>query len=128
MPTTRSSTNVTELLPLGAFTRGDLDLICVPTKWYDIAMFVLGNYVAHAATVVTVLGQNTTWTILRVVYATLFPVTGFKRGLRTLLRLAILGKTDLEKASRAGALVKVVRKDEYARTDREAAILSESKF
>ncbi|UKZ88256.1 uncharacterized protein TrAFT101_004016 [Trichoderma asperellum] len=128
MPSTTSLTNGTEFLPPGAFTHGDPDLICVPTQWYDIAIFIVGNYIAHAATVVTVPGQSTTWTVLHIVYATLFPVTGFIMGLRTILRLALLGKTDLHKAARAGALIKVVRKGDYKSSSGEAIILSKNKL
>jgi len=36
---------------------GKCNLLCAPATWFDILIFFLGNYVAHAATVVSLPGQ-----------------------------------------------------------------------
>jgi len=117
-----SSSNSTNTLPPGAFTHGNPNLICVQAKWSDVFIFLLGNYVAHAATVVSSPGQSTATTVVSIIFALLSPARGFHLGIRTLFRLAFLGRTDLTKAARAGALVKVVRKADYARNGAEFSI------
>lgn len=45
------SNNSTLPLPPGTTNHGNPKLICLPTKWTDVIVFFLGNYVAHAATI-----------------------------------------------------------------------------
>jgi hypothetical protein len=101
--------NTTIVVPPDASNHGDRDLLCTPPKWTDIAIFFLGNYVAHAATIVTSPGESTLSVAIATIYALLFPVTGVVRGVKAIMSLAILGNTDLEKAARAGALYVVKR-------------------
>jgi hypothetical protein len=101
--------NTTIVVPPDASNHGDRDLLCTPPKWTDIAIFFLGNYVAHAATIVTSPGESTLSVAIATIYALLFPVTGVVRGVKAIMSRAILGNTDLEKAARAGALYVVKR-------------------
>jgi hypothetical protein len=95
-------------LPPTVSNHGDPHLLCLPAKWTDIIVFYLGNYVAHAATTKTEPGQNRYIIIFVVVGALLFPVSGLYRGLYAIFSFAIFGKTDLQIATRAGALVMIV--------------------
>lgn len=100
--------NSTLTLPPGASNHGNPNLICVPTKWTDVAVFFLGNYVAHAATITAIPGASFLDTILDGIKALLVPVSGVNRGLNALFSLAKLARTDLQTAARAGALCEVI--------------------
>jgi len=63
--------NGTVTLPPGATNHGNPNLLCLPTKWTDIAIFILGNYVAHATTVVLPPGNSLFTTICRTAAAVL---------------------------------------------------------
>jgi hypothetical protein len=92
-------------VPPDASNHGDRDLLCTPPKWTDIAVFFLGNYLAHAATIVTSPGESPLSVAVATVYALLFPIAGVVRGLNAIMSLAIWGKNDLKKAARAGAFL-----------------------
>lgn len=74
--------NGTVTLPPSATNHGNANLLCLPTKWTDIAIFILGNYVAHAATVVLPPGNSLFTTIRVVVFAMLTLASGAARGYR----------------------------------------------
>jgi hypothetical protein len=114
--------------PVPSNNHGQAGLVCGRTKWTDVLIFFLGNYIAHAATVVQSPGSSNEASCLKVIYALLFPVTGVNKGLWSIFSLATFSKTDLQTAAKAGALVKVVRKSDYARTLREQLLLGEGKF
>jgi hypothetical protein len=103
---TEASNNLT--LPASFSNHGDPNLLCRPAKWTDIAVFYLGNYAAHAATTKSIPGQTILTSVLVVVSALLFPVSGLHRGLQAICSLAVFAKTDLQMAARAGALCMVV--------------------
>jgi hypothetical protein len=88
---------------------GDCNLLCRPASWTDIITFFLGNYVAHAATVITQPGQSTLVTILSIIGALLFPGAGITRGVQTIHSLVVFAPTELQRASKAGALCMVVK-------------------
>jgi hypothetical protein len=113
-------------LPAGTTSHGTPGLLCLPTKWTDVVVFFLGNYVAHAATIRLEPGTSTVDTVLFVVRALLIPVSGVNGGIRGILSLAKFGKTDLQIAARAGALCQVIRTDEQARSHREKLLTLES--
>jgi hypothetical protein len=117
---TSNITNV--LLPPGTSNHGDPRLVCFPAKWSDIATFFVGNYVAHAATIVSRPGQPVYHTFLTIITALLFPVTGVRVGFQAIFSRANLQSTDLRKAARAGALCRVVALNRYARTIREYSL------
>jgi len=101
-----NSTNL--VLPSGYSNHGDPKLLCRPTKWSDIALFFLGDYVAHAATIKTIPGQRSMATVIMVVSALLFPTTGVVRSTLASVNMPILAKTSLRTAARAGALCTVM--------------------
>ncbi|KAE9369937.1 hypothetical protein N431DRAFT_469813 [Stipitochalara longipes BDJ] len=119
-----SNTNIT--LPVGTTDHGQPALLCLPTKWTDIVIFFLGNYVAHAATIRLEPGTNIVDTILAVVWALLIPICGVKCRVSGILSLAKFGKTDLQIAARAGALCQVIRTDLQGRSLRERFLTLDS--
>jgi hypothetical protein len=112
-----SSSTVT--LPPGASNHGNPNLVCVPTKWTDIAVFFLGNYLAHAATVIGQPGASFLDTTLDGIKALLIPVSGVNRGLNALFSRAIFASNDLQTAARAGALCEVIVVDQCQTSNRE---------
>jgi hypothetical protein len=101
--------NTTVIISPGDSNHGDPGLLCRPSSWIDIAIFFLGNYFAHAATIITLPGESTISVAIASLAALLFPITGMVRGVRAIRRFSILGKNDLEVAARAGALCTIVR-------------------
>ncbi|MCJ1331662.1 hypothetical protein MMC10_008353 [Thelotrema lepadinum] len=45
--------SLTLQVPAGTSTHGDANLICTPTQWTDVLLFLLANYVAHVLTIVS---------------------------------------------------------------------------
>ncbi|KAI1502222.1 hypothetical protein F5X99DRAFT_169933 [Biscogniauxia marginata] len=91
---------------------GNCDLLCRSATWTDIIAFFLGNYVAHAATVIGLPGQSSLTSIVNVMMALCFPGSGVIRGIRAISSRAVLAPTDLQMAARAGAICAIVRDDE----------------
>ena len=115
MPTAPPPTeNITITVPKGSRLQGsDLHVLCTPSKWTDVAKFLLANYVAHAATVKSLPGESFT-SILKSIFCSLvFPVSGIRRGVNAIYQRAVLAKTPLEAAAKAGALCMVVRTREW---------------
>src|SRR5579871_6863329 len=81
---TNITSNDTVVLPPGTSNHGDPKLICEPAKWTDIAIFFLGNYVAHAATVVFEPGMDTWETCVITASALLLPGAGLSRAIRAM--------------------------------------------
>ena len=106
-------------LPTGASNHGDPELLCLPTKWTDVIIFFLGNYFAHAGTVRSIPGRSMSQSFFAMLGALFFPVSGVTHGARGIFSLAILAKTDLQVAARAGALCKVMRRRGNAWSIRE---------
>src|SRR2546429_9111725 len=65
--------NITITAPDGTSNHGDPRLLCTPTRWSDIMIFFLGNYVAHAATVKPLPGEPTLHLLFNQLFALLFP-------------------------------------------------------
>lgn len=107
---TTKEMNCTVNIP-GFFHHGNCELLCQSASWTDVAVFFLGNYVAHAATVINRPGQGTAMTAFNVLLALLFPGAGVSRGLETILTKAVFAPTALQMAARAGALCMVVEHD-----------------
>lgn len=89
----------------------------VPSPWFGVAMFYLGNYASHAATVITYPGETPFNVILAIIFALFFPTSGIIRGLGAICRWANIQTTDLRVAARAGALCHVVRTEKWRRRD-----------
>lgn len=79
----------------------------------NILSFVLGNYVAHAASTITLPGEKTKVVVFTVVLALMFPGAGIRRGLDAIVSHARTSPTSLEQAARAGALCMVVRNEKW---------------
>jgi hypothetical protein len=99
------------------------DVICTSTKWYNVVVFFIGNYFAHAATVKSYPGERT-WSIAAATLgALLIPTTGLIRGINSIARNAKfkrkrfwttpLSDPDYQTAAAAGALCMVVRKKSW---------------
>ena len=87
---------------------------CFPATSVDIASFLLFNYVAHGATVVSYPGEPAFDTLLSVVAAILFPTFGVIRALNFIVRRPLLtAKNDLEVAARSGANCMLVRSSSW---------------
>jgi len=98
---------------LAAITGGTFDLnchiLCRPAKWNDLAVFYIGNYIAHAVTIRNPPGRATSWAFMTVILALLFPISGLVEGVRAIASRAVFAKTPLQCAARAGALYEVVK-------------------
>lgn len=110
-------TNITVTLPNGTTNHGNPHLLCTPTKWTDIALFFLGNFVAHAGTVRKKAGEPFVSTLLAMVVALLIPSSGVVRGLFGIWRHAKFCTSPLIAASKAGALCTIVRTAEWKHQD-----------
>ena len=93
----------------GFTNHGNCNLLCRQAKWTDVIIFYIGNYVAHAATILSKPGQSLLSTICTVLLALLFPSSGVINGIEAMLTLAIFAPTELRTAARAGALCMVVK-------------------
>ncbi len=108
LPFTTAQENVTTIiLPPSYSSHNTSNLLCRPTKWSDVVVFFLGNYVAHAATVKTSPGESPLGVIIIVCSALLFPPSGVVRGFNASSSLAVFAPTELRRAARAGALCTV---------------------
>lgn len=105
--------NITITAPNGTSNHGYENLLCTPTKWSDIAVFFLANYVSHAATVKSLPGEPVIPAFIALVFALLFPVSGISRGLDAIRQKGVFCDNPVEAASRAGALCTVVRSSEW---------------
>ena len=101
--------NITITVPDGTSDHGDPNLLCTPTKWTDIAIFYLGNYFAHAATVIALPGESAASIGMTALLALLFPTSGVLRGVSAILIYAKHGRTALQTAQRAQALCMLAR-------------------
>jgi len=109
----QNTTNTCNPPNIPGFTYQDnCKLICRASQWTDIVIFFLGNYVAHAATVVSKPGQSPISSLVAVITAFLFPGGGIRSGVDAIMSLAKRGETPLRIAARAGALCAVVKVDD----------------
>ncbi|KAL9610498.1 MAG: hypothetical protein Q9167_004807 [Letrouitia subvulpina] len=108
-----TSQAVTLLLPQGSSDHGDPRLLCLETRWYNVATFMLGNYVTHAATVKSRPGDTGGTSFKALLFALCFPTSAIVRGVRAILQCVLRRKTSLGLATRAGAMCMVVRSEEW---------------
>ncbi|KAL4802585.1 hypothetical protein BDV18DRAFT_163988 [Aspergillus unguis] len=102
--------NLTITVPEGSTNHGSLDLLCTPPKWYDYIIFFLTNYLAHAATVISLPGQSVAETLCAAILALLVPSTGIMRAFEVFFRRPALKTRDpLRRAAAAKALCMVVK-------------------
>ena len=108
--TSRPTQNFTIEVPKGTTNHGDPESLCTPTTWVDIASFLLFNYVAHGATVVSYPGEPAEDLPYNAIVAILSPTFGVIRAFNFIMRHPLLtAKNDLEVAARSGALCMLVR-------------------
>jgi hypothetical protein len=101
-------------VPDSTFNHDNPRILCTSMSWASIAVFYLGNYVAHAATIYTYPGEGSFSTIRSIFIALLFPAAGVARGLNGIFRHASLcQESQLRVAARAGALCMVVRSSDW---------------
>jgi hypothetical protein len=105
--------NITITVPDGTTSHGDPNLLCTPADWRDVIIFYLGNYLAHAATVITTPGESTFSVIATMISALFFPTSGVLRGASAIMTFAKFAKDDLQTAARARALCMVVRTEAW---------------
>lgn len=128
-PTTPKPTeNITVTVPEGTQSYGNPNLLCTPTRWTDVAIFFLANYVAHAATIKSLPGEPTLATLIVHVAALMFPLAGILRGVRAIRQCAILADTPLKTAAKAEALCVVIRTPEWLPQRGDVVCVSEIKF
>lgn len=87
--------------------------ICTPISWTDFISFFFGNYVSHAATVVTFPGEPTHIKTINMVLAVFLPCIGAGRGLMAILRHTVFQKNPLQRALQSQALCMVVRSRDW---------------
>src|SRR4051812_19398213 len=85
----------------GYTPHGNCNLLCKPAEWTDVLLFFLGNYVAHAATVLREPGESTVMSVIGMLLAVVFPTSGIFRGLKAIGNFAAFAPTDLQMAARA---------------------------
>ena len=106
--------NLTITVPNGTRLQGgDRQILCTPSTWRDVATFLLANYIAHAVTIKSLPGESILSVLRNIFLSLLFPISGVARGVRAIYQRAILAKTPLEAAAKAGALCMVVRTSEW---------------
>lgn len=105
--------DVTITVPDGITYSAEKHLLCVPTSWSDIASFFLGNYLSHAATVVSFPGESKYVLIMNMLLAIVFPAMGAARGLLAIVRHAATISDPVQQALRSRALCMVVRSQEW---------------
>jgi hypothetical protein len=102
--------NITVTVPPGTSTHGEPNLLCTPTKWFDVFLFFAVNYFSHAITVKSAPGEQTLDSVLDILSALFHPFSGVPRGIEAIFRhAAFFSSDDLQMAARAGALCIVVR-------------------
>ncbi|KAJ7442121.1 hypothetical protein FB451DRAFT_1190675 [Mycena latifolia] len=115
--------NITIIAPVGTTQHGDDHLLCVPTRPWDILVFILANYLAHAVTVQSYPGESSFDLAWGTVAAVLSPTSGMIRGITAIMRRgwfsgsdprkAHLDGTPLQTALCCGALCMVVRTKDW---------------
>jgi hypothetical protein len=110
--------NITITVPEGSSNHGDPNLLCTPTKWYELLLFYALNYLSHAATVKTLPGERASDLILNTLAALFYPFSGINRGIEAIVRhAALFSKDEIHRATKAGALCVVIRSKEWRPKD-----------
>ncbi|KAN0093533.1 hypothetical protein V8E51_016717 [Hyaloscypha variabilis] len=102
--------NFTIVAPIGTTNHSDPQLFCTPADWSYIVEFLIANYLAHAATVLTPPAATLEESIVIVLMALFLPAIGAFRGLRAIREHPFMEKSPIKGACKAGALCMVVRR------------------
>jgi len=113
----QASRNITIAVPNGTSYYQNTNELCFPTSWTDIITFFGANYFAHAATIRRPPGNSTWIGLFYTVLCLLFPICGLFFALDPLLSFATFAPTNLQMATRAGALVMVGRTADWKPAD-----------
>ncbi|KAJ7268395.1 hypothetical protein C8J57DRAFT_1181345 [Mycena rebaudengoi] len=106
--------NITKIRPSHiSAKREEPKLTCSPGSVLDLVIFFIGNYLAHAVTVITYPGESSTAELLSFLAALTFPASGLVRGFNAIRRHAMFTKGSLARAAKSGALCMVVRNDPW---------------
>lgn len=103
--------NITIVVPDGTTNHGNSGLLCLPPQWTDYIFFFLGNYLAHAATILSSPGESARQKIENIVLAMAFPIYGMRRALGIFTLRPIFTRDPLQRAARANALCMVLKKN-----------------
>ena len=86
---------------------------CEATTWYDLLLFYLLNYFAHAATAPSPPGARTPLIFLAKFFALLLPFSSLLKAVILLFHHSIFGSDDVGMAYAVGAVVVVARKEDW---------------
>lgn len=102
--------NFTLVVPNATTNDGNPHLLCTPPKWYELALFYLANYFAHATTVISYPGQGILEYAYTIVTALLQPGSGVLRAAATIIRHpGLIRDNPLKQTNKARALCMVVK-------------------
>ena len=100
-------------LPPGVTYNPHTNVWCTRTTWTNVASFFLGNYISHAATVISFPGEPVSVTVANMVLSIFFPSSGAGRGILAILRHAAFYQDPMQQALRSRALCMVVRSPDW---------------
>lgn len=109
--------NITISVPEGTTNHGDSNMLCFPTKAWDVVAFFLGNYVTHIATTITQPGElplESSYKRLTILFA---PFAGICYGVQCICNAAYFHKTPLQVALKSSALCEVLRNQNWRPQD-----------
>ena len=105
--TEMTTTNFTVALPNGTTNHGNPNLICVPATWHVTLLFFATNYVAHAATALSMPGETPSEAVLVLLTCLIIPASALNRSYRAIVLHAGLSNDPLVRATRSNALCMV---------------------
>lgn len=107
----------------GVSDHGKPNLVCFPARIMDIVIFVIVNYLTHAASCRIPAGASTRITLRVVIESLCFPTLGIGYAVDTIAQWSVriqgdfpwidLPKDDLDTAHRAGALITACREEDW---------------
>lgn len=109
--------NITIPVPDGTTNHGNPNLLCFPTKAWDIIVFILGNYAAHVATMITRPGELAFDSLFTRFLTLLLPFSGISIGVGYIYCAAYFQKTPLQVALKSLALCEVIRNEDWQPRD-----------
>jgi hypothetical protein len=89
------------------------DVVCKPTTWHDVLVFLLANFVAHTATIPQTPGIKWYISIQWCLIAFLLPFFTLSSSIGKLVEHFSRGGNDLRNALAAGAIVIVARTSKW---------------
>jgi hypothetical protein len=101
--------NITVTVPNSSTYYQDPNQLCLPSSWADTIIFFFGNYLAHVATVRSEIADTGLITFVNRALCLFFPPYGMLKAVQMMTSCATFAGSTIQKATRAGALVMVVR-------------------